>query len=72
MIGRAYVWGLGAGGQEGVAKAIDILRRELDVNMALCGVRNVRDLDRSVIVNDGLAAENGAVPGKARTRARKR
>ena len=72
MIGRAYVWGLGAGGQEGVAKAIDILRRELDVNMALCGVRNVRDLDRNVIMDDGLAGENGAAPSKAKTRARKR
>jgi L-lactate dehydrogenase (cytochrome) len=49
MIGRAYIWGLGAGGQEGVAKAIDILRKELDVNMALCGVKNVRDIDRSLV-----------------------
>src|SRR5436305_4507535 len=49
MIGRAYVYGLGAGGEEGVAKAIDILAKELDVTMALCGVRNVRDIDRKVI-----------------------
>jgi isopentenyl diphosphate isomerase/L-lactate dehydrogenase-like FMN-dependent dehydrogenase len=32
-----------------VAAAIDILGRELDVSMALCGVKNVRDIDRSVI-----------------------
>jgi L-lactate dehydrogenase (cytochrome) len=49
MIGRSYVYGLGAGGEAGVAKAIDILAKELDVTMALCGVRNVRDIDRKVI-----------------------
>jgi L-lactate dehydrogenase (cytochrome) len=50
LLGRAYVYGLGAGGQAGVAKAIEIIRNELDVTMALCGVSNVRDLDRRVIV----------------------
>jgi L-lactate dehydrogenase (cytochrome) len=49
MIGRSYVYGLGACGEAGVAKAIDILAKELDVTMALCGVRNVRDIDRKVI-----------------------
>ena len=57
MIGRAYVWGLGAGGQEGVAKAIDILRKELDVNMALCGVRNVRDIGRDVDMREDAPAK---------------
>jgi L-lactate dehydrogenase (cytochrome) len=51
LLGRAYVYGLGAGGQAGVAKAIEIIRNELDVTMALCGVSKVRDLDRRVIVN---------------------
>ena len=50
-VGRAYIYGLGAGGQAGVARAIEIIRNELDVTMALCGVSNVRDLDRRVIVN---------------------
>jgi L-lactate dehydrogenase (cytochrome) len=49
MIGRSYIYGLGAGGEAGVARAIEILASELDVTMALCGVRNVRDIDRSVI-----------------------
>src|SRR5215472_12018626 len=49
MIGRSYIYGLGAGGEAGVAAAIDILARELDVTMALCGVKSVRDIDRSVI-----------------------
>jgi L-lactate dehydrogenase (cytochrome) len=57
MIGRAYIWGLGAGGQEGVAKAIDILRKELDVNMALCGVKNVRDIDRSIVQSEDAPAK---------------
>ena len=50
MIGRAYVYGLGAGGQPGVAKAIDLIRSELDVSMGLCGVSRVRDIDRRVLI----------------------
>jgi L-lactate dehydrogenase (cytochrome) len=49
MIGRAYVYGLGAGGEAGVVKAIELLGKELDVTMALCGVRSVREIDRRVI-----------------------
>jgi L-lactate dehydrogenase (cytochrome) len=49
MIGRAYVYGLGAGGEAGVAKAIDILAKELDVSMALTGSRGVRAIDAGVI-----------------------
>ena len=49
LIGRSYIYGLGAGGEAGVAAAIDILARELDVSMALCGVKSVRDVDRSII-----------------------
>ena len=49
MIGRSYIYGLGAGGEAGVARAIEILGKELDVTMALCGVRNVRDIDSRVI-----------------------
>ena len=41
LIGRSYIYGLGAGGQAGVAKAIEIIRKELDVTMALTGTRNV-------------------------------
>jgi L-lactate dehydrogenase (cytochrome) len=49
MIGRSYIYGLGAGGEAGVARAIEILGKELDVTMALCGARNVRDIDHRVI-----------------------
>jgi L-lactate dehydrogenase (cytochrome) len=50
MIGRAYIYGLGAAGQAGVAKAIDILKKELDVTMALTGVNRIADIDGRVIV----------------------
>jgi L-lactate dehydrogenase (cytochrome) len=49
MIGRAYLYGLGAGGEAGVAKAIEIIRSELDVTMALTGTNNVADIGRHVI-----------------------
>ena len=54
LIGRAYVYGLGAGGRKGVLRAIDILRRELDVTMALTGVNRVEAIGRQVIA-DGKA-----------------
>ena len=49
IVGRAYIYGLGAGGQAGVARAIEILGKELDVTMALCGVTSIKDIDRRVI-----------------------
>jgi len=49
MSGRAYIYGLGAGGQAGVARAIDIMRNELDITMALMGVNSVDEIDRRVI-----------------------
>jgi L-lactate dehydrogenase (cytochrome) len=50
LIGRAYIYGLGAGGQEGVAKAIDILKKELDIAMALTGTNRIDEISREVIV----------------------
>ena len=49
LCGRAYIYGLGAGGQAGVAAAIDIMRKELDISMALTGVTSVAEIDRHVI-----------------------
>jgi L-lactate dehydrogenase (cytochrome) len=49
MIGRAYIYGLGALGKAGVAKAIDILEKELDVAMALTGTNRVAEIGRHVI-----------------------
>jgi L-lactate dehydrogenase (cytochrome) len=49
MIGRAYLYGLGAGGEAGVARAIEILRNELDVTMALTGTRSVKEIGPHVL-----------------------
>ena len=49
MIGRAYLYGLGAGGEAGVARAIEIIRNELDVTMALTGTNSVKDIGRHLI-----------------------
>jgi len=50
LTGRAYLYGLGAGGQAGVARAIEIMRNELSVSMALTGVTSNREIDRRVLV----------------------
>jgi L-lactate dehydrogenase (cytochrome) len=50
LVGRSYVYGLGAYGEAGVAKAIELLGKELDVTMALCGVRSVRDIGRQLLM----------------------
>ena len=46
MIGRPFVYGLGAMGQQGVSKALDIIHKELDTTMALCGERKISDMNR--------------------------
>ncbi len=50
LIGRAYIFGLGAAGEAGVAKAIDIIRKELDVSMALTGVNRIKEIGRRILV----------------------
>ena len=45
-IGRAFLYGLGAGGERGVSRALEIIARELDLTMALCGERDINDVDR--------------------------
>jgi L-lactate dehydrogenase (cytochrome) len=51
MIGRAYAYGVGAGGEAGVATAIDILGNELDVSMALMGVKRIADIGPHVLTH---------------------
>jgi L-lactate dehydrogenase (cytochrome) len=46
MIGRAFVYGLGAMGQAGVTRALEVIHKELDTTMALCGERDVANLGR--------------------------
>jgi L-lactate dehydrogenase (cytochrome) len=50
LIGRAFLYGLGAMGEKGVHIAFEILRKELDVSMALTGVRDVHDITRAVLL----------------------
>ncbi|MFZ3581061.1 alpha-hydroxy acid oxidase [Loktanella sp. DJP18] len=50
MIGRAYIYGLGAMGQKGVTKALEILQKELDLTMALCGKRDIADVNRDILL----------------------
>lgn len=49
MIGRAYIYGLGAFGGPGVTKAIDIIKNELSTTMALCGVNSIGEIDHHVL-----------------------
>lgn len=49
-IGRAYIYGLGAMGEQGVTKALEIIHKELDTTMALCGRKSVQDLNRDVLL----------------------
>ncbi|THV15532.1 alpha-hydroxy acid oxidase [Rhizobium rhizophilum] len=48
-IGRPFLYGLGAMGQQGVTKALEIIAKEMDVTMALCGKRQLADVDKSII-----------------------
>jgi L-lactate dehydrogenase (cytochrome) len=66
LIGRAYVYGLGAGGEAGVAKAIDILEKELSVTMALTGVGRIADIDGRVI-EGGEPKKKAAKVAKSKT-----
>src|SRR5688572_23595813 len=49
MIGKAYVYGLGAMGERGVALALELIEKELDVTLALCGLRDVKDASPAIL-----------------------
>ncbi|HAO2892140.1 TPA: L-lactate dehydrogenase, partial [Escherichia coli] len=67
FIGRAFLYGLGAGGKQGVTQALEIIRNELDVTMALCGERDVKNLDRNNLYKSGLETRpRAAAPRKKR------
>jgi len=50
LIGRAFNFGLGAMGEAGVTKALDIIHKEFDTSMALCGVKSVAEIGRRVVL----------------------
>jgi L-lactate dehydrogenase (cytochrome) len=55
MIGRAFVYGLGAMGEAGVTKALEVIHKELDTSMALCGETGLANVGRhNVLVPKGF------------------
>jgi L-lactate dehydrogenase (cytochrome) len=54
LIGRAFLYGLGAMGEEGVTKTLQIIRNELDLTMAFCGKTNIHDVDRGILIPDTI------------------
>ena len=51
LIGRAFLYGLGAGGRDGVSKVLEILHKELDLTMALCGRSKLAEVDESILIS---------------------
>ena len=49
MIGRSYIYGLGAMGEVGVTTALEVLQKELETTMALCGYRDINSVDRDIL-----------------------
>ena len=49
-IGRAFVYGLGAMGEAGVTKALEIIHKELDLSMAFCGRTNINTVDEGILL----------------------
>ena len=61
LIGRAYLWGLAAGGEAGVRNVLDILRNGIDSTLLGLGLASVRDLGRGdVVLPPGFAVALGA------------
>jgi isopentenyl diphosphate isomerase/L-lactate dehydrogenase-like FMN-dependent dehydrogenase len=50
LIGRAMVYGLGAMGEAGVTKALEVVHKELDITMAFCGHTNIQNVDRNILL----------------------
>ncbi|MCH1475012.1 MAG: alpha-hydroxy-acid oxidizing protein [Alphaproteobacteria bacterium] len=50
LIGRAFLYGLGAGGRAGVTRVLEILHKELDLTMALCGRSNLSEVDDTILL----------------------
>ena len=50
MIGRAYLYGLGALGEAGVTKCLEIIHNELDVSMAFCGLTDINNVNKDILI----------------------
>ena len=60
MIGRAFLYGLGAYGEDGVLRALEILYKEMDLSMAFTGCRNLQEVTRDILVNGTYPVPEGA------------
>ena len=49
LVGRAFLYGLAAAGEAGVEQSLAFLRNELDTSMAMCGLRDVRDVGPGIL-----------------------
>jgi L-lactate dehydrogenase (cytochrome) len=56
LIGRPFLYGLGAYGEAGVTRCLEIIRNELDLTMAFCGRTNIRDVDRDILLPGTIPA----------------
>ncbi|HWW70642.1 MAG TPA: alpha-hydroxy-acid oxidizing protein, partial [Duganella sp.] len=50
LIGRSFLYGLGAYGQEGVTRALQIIHKELDITMAFCGRTDIETVDSGILL----------------------
>jgi L-lactate dehydrogenase (cytochrome) len=73
FLGRAFLYGLGAGGEKGVTQCLDIIRKELDVTMALCGHRDIQDINANILAENPFGTPNIAPkPAKKAVKASKK
>ncbi len=54
MIGRAFLYALGAMGEPGVQRCLEIIAKELDITMAFCGRTDIQEIDRSILLNGDI------------------
>ncbi len=54
FIGRPFLYGLGAGGEAGVTRALEIIQKEMDITMALCGERDIKNIGAHTVYKNGL------------------
>jgi len=54
LIGRAFLYALGAMGEAGVQRCLEIIARELDISMAFCGRTDIHEVDRSILLNGDI------------------
>jgi L-lactate dehydrogenase (cytochrome) len=54
MIGRPFLYGLGALGEAGVTRCLEIIKNELDLTMAFCGRTDIRNVDRGILLPNSV------------------